>query len=122
MTIHIILLLIIVDVIFSCLCLFTGTIQERIALMTCRIVPFLIALPALWGRKYWGWILGTIFAAYDTISVILFLLPNMLNNWPHYQRQFTERPIIATYDIIITHVFMLVVAVLLIIKRSEFNE
>ncbi len=122
MAIHILLTLIVVDVVLSCACAIAGTTQERIALLTCRIIPFLIALPALWKRKYWAWVVGIIFAAYDVISAILFLLPNMQNNWSYYQRRFTEQPFIAAYDLVITHVLMLSVAILLIAKRSYFDE
>jgi len=122
MAMHILLILVIVDVGVSCAYAAIGTAQESIALLTCRIIPFTIALPALWRRKYWAWYVGIIFAAYDIISTALFLLPNLGRNWEYYQRQFAEHPIKASFDVIITHVLMLFVAILLVAKRSDFDE
>ena len=113
-------ILVAIEILWSGIYAISGTWQQRSFLLTCQVIPLLVALPGLWKFKYWAWLVVVIVAGYN-LSGLFSVIPNWSTHLEFY-RKANENLIKGSYMLIINHVINLTILVLLIVERDYFNE
>jgi len=119
-SILILLILVAVEIVWSGVYALTGTWQQRAFLLTCQIIPLLVALPGLWKFKYWAWLVTIIVAGYN-LTGLFSIVPNWSAHLAFYQR-FHENLIKVAYMLVINYVVNLVILILLVVERDYFDQ
>jgi hypothetical protein len=114
------LILIVVEIMWSGVYALTGTWQQRTFLLTCQVVPLLVALSGLWKFKYWAWVVAVIVVVYN-LTGLFTVIPNWSTHIAYYQR-FNTNLIRVAYMLVVNYVINLNILILLVTERDYFNE
>lgn len=114
------LILVVVEILWSGAYALTGTWQQRTFLLTCQVLPLLVALPGLWKFKYWAWVVVIIAAGYNLMGLFS-IIPNWSAHIEFYQKAHNNL-IKAAYMLVISYVINFIILILLVVERDYFDQ